>query len=97
MGFSIGTAGANMGGPRGAIESFGEKVEGRSFDLRIVLRLLKYVRPYWLKMVVAFVMMIASSILTLLAPYLLKLAIDQPIAQGDLDGLNEIALIMLAA
>ncbi len=97
MGFSIGTAGTNMGGPRGAIEGFGEKVEGRSFDLRIVTRLLRYIRPYWLKMMIAFIAMIISSILTLITPYLLKLAIDQPIANGDIDELNKIALIMLAA
>jgi ABC-type multidrug transport system fused ATPase/permease subunit len=97
MGFSIGSAGADIGGPRGAIESFGEKVEGRSFDLRIVGRLLKYVRPYWPKMIIAFTAMTVSSILTLITPYLLKQAIDQAIAQGNRDELNSIVLMMLAA
>ncbi|MBZ0300266.1 MAG: ABC transporter ATP-binding protein/permease [Anaerolineae bacterium] len=97
MGFSIGTSGGGMGGPRGAIQRFGDKGEGGSFNLSVVTRLLRYIRPYSWQMLVAFVAMIASSGLTLLAPYLVKIAIDQPIAQGDLDGLNRIALVMLLA
>jgi ABC-type multidrug transport system fused ATPase/permease subunit len=97
MGFSIGSAGSGMGGPRGMIDRFGDKVEGSSFNLRVIMRLLRYVRPYWWQMIVAFVAMIVASALTLVTPYLVKVAIDQPIAAGDLDGLNQIALIMLAA
>ncbi|HLV35707.1 MAG TPA: ABC transporter ATP-binding protein [Spirillospora sp.] len=97
MGFSIGTASAGMGGPRGAIQGFGDKVEGGTFNLRVVVRLLKYIRPYWWKMLLAFVAMMVSSILTLLTPYLVKVAIDQPIAQGDLEGINQIALIILGS
>lgn len=97
MGFSIGTAGSNMGGPRGAIEGFGDKVDGQSFNVRVVTRMLKYVKPYWWYMVVAFGAMIASSALTLITPYLIKVAIDQPIAQGDVDELNRIAFVMLLA
>ena len=97
MGFSIGSAGGGMGGPRGMIGRFGDKVEGKTFDPSIVLRLLRYVRPYWWQMIVAFIAMIVVSVLTLVIPYLVKVAIDQPIAQGDQDGLNQIALLMLAA
>lgn len=45
----------------------------------------------------AFAAMLAVSAFTLLAPYLVKLAIDGPILAGDLDRLNEIALFMFAA
>src|SRR3970282_881929 len=85
------------GGPRGAIERFGDQVEGSSFNLSVVLRLSKYIRPYWLRLVIAFLAMIVSSILTLVIPYLVKVAIDGPIAQGDSARLNQIALIMLTA
>lgn len=41
--------------------------------------------------------MLAASGLTLLAPYLVKVAIDGPIIAGDIDGLNEIVLLLLLA
>ena len=43
----------------------------------------------------AFIAMLAASGLTLLAPYLVKVAIDGPIIAGDIDGLNEIVLLLL--
>jgi ATP-binding cassette subfamily B multidrug efflux pump len=95
MSFSIGSTGSSMG-PRGAIESFGDKVEGRAFNPRIVLRLLAYLRPYWRRMAIAFALMLIVSALTLAAPYLIKVAIDQPIAQGDTTGLTLIALLTAA-
>ncbi len=96
MSFSIGSSGPRMG-PRGAIQSFGEGEEGRAFDRRVVLRLLAYLRPHRLRMAVAFGLMLIASGLTLAIPYLIKVAIDQPIAQGDAQGLNRIALLTAAA
>jgi ATP-binding cassette subfamily B multidrug efflux pump len=88
---SIGTTGSNIG-PRGAIESFGEGVEGQAFDPRILVRLLAYLRPHGGRMAVAFLLVLAASALTLATPYLTKMAIDGPIAQGDVAGLTRIAL-----
>jgi ABC-type multidrug transport system fused ATPase/permease subunit len=96
MSFSIGSTGPRMG-PRGAIHSFGDKVEGRAFDPRIVLRLLTYLLPHWRRMVLAVALMLIASALTLTAPYLIKIAIDQPIAEGDADGLLHVALWTAAA
>ncbi len=45
----------------------------------------------------AFIAMLAASGLTLLAPYLVKVAIDGPILAGDVDGLNEIVQLLLLA
>ncbi|MEJ2209274.1 MAG: ABC transporter ATP-binding protein [Anaerolineae bacterium] len=95
MSFSIGSHTPSMG-PRGAMHRFGEKAEGRAFNLGVVVRLLAYLRPYRGRMAVAFLLMVAASALTLAAPYLIKVAIDQPIAQGDLSGLNTIALLIAA-
>jgi len=92
MSFSIGATGPRMG-PGGAIRRFGEKVEGRVFDPRIVLRLLAYLRPHRRRMIAAFLLMIVASALSLVAPYLIKVAIDQPIAQGDTAGLTQLALL----
>jgi ABC-type multidrug transport system fused ATPase/permease subunit len=97
MSFSIGGGGLRMG-PRGVIESFGESSEeGRAFDRRIVLRLLVFLQPHWKRMAAAFLLMLAGSGLALAAPYLVKVAIDQPIAQGDAAGLARIALLIAAA
>jgi ABC-type multidrug transport system fused ATPase/permease subunit len=92
MSFSIGGgSGASMG-PRGALENFGDTEEGRAFDRRIALRLLGFVRPYWLRMLLAFVLIIVASALTLWTPYLIKVAIDQAIAQRDVLALHWVAL-----
>ena len=95
MSFSIGSHTPSMG-PRGAMHRFGEKAEGRAFNLGVIVRLLAYLRPYRGRMIVAFLLMVVASALTLAAPYLIKVAIDQPIAQGDLAGLNGIALLIAA-
>jgi len=93
---SIGTTGSSMG-PRGAIEGFGEGVEGRAFDMRILGRLLGYLRPHRRRMVAALLLVLVSSALGLTTPYLTKMAIDGPIAQGDLPGLLRIAWLTAAA
>jgi ATP-binding cassette subfamily B multidrug efflux pump len=93
---SIGTTGSSLG-PRGAIEGFGEGVEGRAFDPHILVRLLAYLRPHGRRMATAFVLMLVSSALSLTTPYLTKLVIDGPIAQGDVTGLGRIALLTAGA
>jgi ATP-binding cassette subfamily B multidrug efflux pump len=96
MSFSIGSSTSRMG-PRGAIEGFGEGEEGRAFDRRVVVRMLAYLRPHGRRMAAAFALMLVASGLTLAIPYLIKVAIDQPIAQGDPGGLARIALLTAAA
>ncbi len=97
MGFSIGTTGLSRGGPRGTLEGFAEKVDGHSFNLRVLWYLLVFVRPYALRMIGAFLAMLAVTGLTLVAPFLVKEAIDGPITNGDIPALNEIVLLMLLA
>jgi ABC-type multidrug transport system fused ATPase/permease subunit len=92
---SIGSSSANMG-PRGALERFGTGKEGRFFDQRVVWRMLGYLRPYWRQMSLACGLMLIASVLTLLAPYLIKVAIDQYIALGDTAGLSRIAVLTAA-
>jgi ABC-type multidrug transport system fused ATPase/permease subunit len=95
MSLSIGASNSHLG-PRGAIEQFGQETEGRSLNLSVALRLLAYLRPYRQRMIAAILLILASSALTLAAPYLVKLAIDQPIAQRDLAGLSQTALLLAA-
>jgi ABC-type multidrug transport system fused ATPase/permease subunit len=97
MGLAFGGGGTGMG-PRGAIEGFGaSEAQGQAFNPRVVARLLAYLRPYWRRMALAFLAMLAGTALALLTPYLIKLAIDDHIATGDIPGLTAIALITTAA
>jgi ABC-type multidrug transport system fused ATPase/permease subunit len=96
MSLSIGGSGMNMG-PRRLVESFGEQpIEGHALNWRVLVRLVGYLRPHWRRMAVAFLLMLVATGLTLIGPYLLKVAIDQPIAQGDAAGLTRIALLLAA-
>jgi ABC-type multidrug transport system fused ATPase/permease subunit len=85
MGISIGASG--MHGPGGTLRRFGSKEGKGQISGRVLLRLLAFVRPYWLHMVLATVLMFLSSSASLYAPYLTAVAIDENIAGGDVPGL----------
>ena len=70
-----------------------EEALGKAYDSRLMRRLMAYLRPYWLSVVVALAAIVAGSLLQLAQPYLTKLAIDQYIATADLAGLDRIALL----
>ncbi len=53
-----------------------------------------YLRPHRTKMVIAFVLMLAVTGLTLGIPLLLKVAIDRFIAGGDTGGLAQVSILM---
>lgn len=93
MSFSFGSAGADLG-PRSAISGFGHEQDGQAFNGRVALRLLVYLRPHRLRMAAAFGLMLVASALTLTAPYLMKVAIDQNMAQGDVSGLLQTGLLL---
>ncbi len=98
MSFSIGTTSLGRG-PGGMLRGFGKASEdqGRMFDIRVVARLMGFLRPHWRTMAAAFVCMLVSSGLGLLIPYLMKIAVDQSIATSNVAELNRIALITAAA
>jgi ABC-type multidrug transport system fused ATPase/permease subunit len=97
MGFSMGNVGG--GGPRSLVRNFGEgeEREGAAFNGRVVTRMLAYLRPHRKQMALALFLMLVTSGLTLLAPYLVKVAIDTYITEGNAQGLHMIALAMLGA
>jgi ATP-binding cassette, subfamily B, multidrug efflux pump len=98
MSFSIGAGGSNFGGgPRGMIANFGGKEAGRAFDRRIFVRLLAYIKPHSRLMALAFLLMLVGTGLTLLTPYLISIAIDRYIVQGDVPGLTWVALATIAS
>ncbi len=98
MGFGIGLSNPGMG-PRGTLSKFatGQEARGQIFNPRVVMRLLAYLRPYGRQMALAFLTMLAVSALTLLTPYLLKVAVDQYITQSNQQGLVRVSLLTAAA
>ena len=69
-----------------------EEVLGKAYDARLMRRLLRYLRPYWAQVLVALVAIVGASLLQLAQPYLMKIAIDEHIAPGNLAGLDRLAL-----
>lgn len=85
-------------GPRGAMNRFGkERKEGAFFDRRVIGGMLAFVKPYWRRMTAAILLMLCVTGLTLLIPYLIKVAIDDFITLNDQDGLSRIAIAIALA
>ena len=85
MSISIGSAGRS-GGPQNLLSNMANEADGKAFDGQVVGRLLAYLRPHRAKMIVAFVLMLVVTGLTLAIPLLLKVAIDRYIAARDASG-----------
>ena len=71
------------------------EVLGKAYDARLMRRLLGYLRPHRRAVGIALAAIAAGSVLQLAQPWLTKVAIDDHIAPGDLDGLDRIALAFL--
>lgn len=54
-----------------------DEIMGKAYDAKLMKRLLKYAKPYFLYLLLAIVMMIIITGLELLRPYLLKVTIDE--------------------
>jgi ATP-binding cassette subfamily B multidrug efflux pump len=70
-----------------------EEVLGKAYDARLMQRLMTYLRPYRLQVVVSVVLLIIVTALQLAGPILIQIAIDDYIAKGDMSGLTRIALL----
>lgn len=92
MGLGIGVSRGMGGGPHSIISGFGRAPERRGFSRQVFGRLLGFVRPHWRLLTLASTLMIATAGLNLLAPYLIKVAIDSHIARGNVQGLTVVAL-----
>ncbi|MBA3637968.1 MAG: ABC transporter ATP-binding protein [Acidobacteria bacterium] len=73
-----------------------EEVLGKAYDARLMRRLLAFLVPYWPQVLLALTAIVGASMLQLAQPYLMKVAIDDHIAVGSMDGLERIALAFLA-
>jgi len=71
------------------------EVLGKAYDARLMRRLLGYLRPHGRSVGVALAAISAGSVLQLAQPWLTRVAIDDHIVPGALDGLDRIALAFL--
>ncbi len=70
---------------------------GKAYDGRLVRRLIGYLRPYKIRLIIAILLMIVGSLLTVAQPLIIGLAIDDGVSGGSLQTLRQWALIFLAA
>jgi len=72
-----------------------EEVLGKAYDAGLMRRLMAYLRPYWPQVLIALCAIVGASLLQLAQPYLMKIAIDDHIAEGSMEGLEGLALAFL--
>ena len=73
------------------------RIEKARDPRRALKGLVRYLEPFRTRLVLIFVLVLIYTVLGLLGPYLMGVAIDRFIGSGDLAGLARIALLMLAA
>jgi ATP-binding cassette subfamily B multidrug efflux pump len=69
-----------------------DEVLGKAYDARLMRRLLTYLRPYRLQVILSILLLLVVTVLELSGPILVQIAIDKYIAVGDNAGLGRIAL-----
>jgi ATP-binding cassette subfamily B multidrug efflux pump len=71
------------------------KIEKAKNPRNAILRLMDYLKPFKLQMALVLVFVVIYTLLGLVGPYLMGRAIDQFISPKQVNGLGEIALLML--
>jgi ATP-binding cassette subfamily B protein len=74
-----------------------EEALGKAYDGRLMRRLVRFVAPYRGLLGLSALLLLCARGADIVQPYLLKLAIDGPIARGSLGGLARISLFYIAA
>ena len=69
-----------------------EEAIGKTYDLRVIRRLIGYLRPYWLYVVGALALTLLTNILLSTQPYFTKVAVDNFIVPKEIDGVWLFAL-----
>ena len=74
-----------------------EEVLGKPYDLALLRRLWRYIRPYRGQFIIALLCLPLTSAFLLAQPYILKLAVDRYIAHKDPHGLAAAGLLFAGA
>ena len=70
---------------------------GKVYDRVLMKRLLAYLKPYKLQMLIIGLLMVGNTLARLVGPYLTQIAIDRHIMPGVLEGLSTIAMLLVLA
>ena len=73
-----------------------QEIDKKSIDLRLLARLLGFLRPYWPWAASTLLLILAASLARQAGPVLTKIAVDDHIVPGDLDGLGSLVLLFAA-
>lgn len=74
-------------------EYFEEDAVGRALDWVLIRRLAGYLTPYRARVTLAFLLLLVQSLLGIVPPWLVKIAVDERIAHGDVAGLYQTAVL----
>jgi ATP-binding cassette subfamily B protein len=74
-----------------------EEVFGKAYDYRLVKRLWRFMRPYKRLFLASMLLLPLQQAFGLAQPYLMKIGIDQYIANRDIAGLQGVGLLFLGA
>jgi ATP-binding cassette subfamily B protein/subfamily B ATP-binding cassette protein MsbA len=76
-----------------------DELLGKAYDGRLVRRLLTYIKPYQVKIILAVILMIVSSLMAVAGPWLIGLAIDEGIRTGNIFAIRQwtVLFIIVAA
>ena len=65
-----------------------DEILGKAYDARLMVRILRYLRPYWKLLALSLSFLLLHTATQLLGPYITKIAIDRYIAHHDIHGLD---------
>jgi ATP-binding cassette subfamily B protein len=69
---------------------------GNIIDLKIIKRLMEFIRPYRGRFYVLVCITLAIGVLSPLRPYLIQFTLDNPVAQGDYAGMVRMIALLIA-
>ncbi|MFN5933294.1 MAG: ABC transporter transmembrane domain-containing protein, partial [Roseiflexaceae bacterium] len=75
---------------------YDDEILGKAYDGRLVRRLLGFVWPYKWELTISIMLMVGSALVELIPPFLIRTAIDGPIAQGNVAGVWPIFYVYVA-
>ena len=64
-----------------------DEITGKAYDARLFRRIMTYVLPFKFTFILALILLLITSGLTVIQPYLTKVAVDKYISHGDFRGL----------
>ena len=96
MSINIGGS-SDMAGAGHFLHHLGDRDDRGRISGRVLLRLLRFVKPYWPQMLAATALMLIASGAGVLAPYLTAVAIDGNITAKDVPGLIRTSALLAGA